>query len=62
MNQQRTCVLACVAAIALFSPVSADEAASLPNIVLIVADDKYAEAGRQTLIVREIAYYSGTFV
>lgn len=39
LNRQMIYALACVAAMAPPSPVSADDVASLPNIVLIVADD-----------------------
>lgn len=39
MNQPMIYALACLAATALLTPVSADDVASLPNIVLIVADD-----------------------
>ncbi len=39
MNRQMIYALAGVTAMALLSSVSADDAASLPNIVLIVADD-----------------------
>lgn len=39
MNRLLICALAGVAAMALLSPVSADDVASLPNIVLIMADD-----------------------
>src|SRR6185369_7293036 len=38
-SRQIICSLAFVAAMALLSPVSADDDASLPNLVLIVADD-----------------------
>lgn len=39
MNRQMTYVIACLAAMAHFSPVAAEDLASRPNIVLIVADD-----------------------
>lgn len=39
MNRQVICAFACVAALARSAAVSADDAAALPNIVLIVADD-----------------------
>jgi arylsulfatase A len=39
MNRHMVLVIAFVAAMALRSPVSADDVVSLPNIVLIVADD-----------------------
>ena len=45
MNRQMTYVIACLAAMAQLSPVAAEDHASRPNIVLILADDKYAEAG-----------------